>query len=472
MKENIEPKDLVCWMGTLASYQAVIEAKAQAQAQTLAQPRAGDCFDDEGEGSHLLSVSDRIATINVHGSLTSEDSPWNKVFGITSYNDIRTALVEAVEDDEVDRILLDIDSPGGSARGVSDLADFIALVREHKPVDAHVSGTAFSAAYWIASAADTITGPKMSEAGSIGVIVVLQIITKMAEKQGVEFKVFRAGKYKALGNPFENLSKEAARLIQDKVDALEGFFLDAISENRDIPRNKVKAEVGEGLTFFAQEAVDNGLMDEVLSFDSLFSRLAKPRKAGRQTLNEDLDMGKKVLSEKATAAILAGASDEEVTPLLVEQETASAEDETGDVSLDAGATDSGPVSEEESDTAVSDPLVMHLKEEVKELRAENATLKTSLQSLQKIEALEISCKRVISEYVAGMSIRLGSPALNMQDMDMTALLAQYEVTRTAMVERFPVGGEANVKDEVEAAPVNTEAQVLELAGARANKIGQ
>ncbi len=71
-----------------------------------------------------------------------------------------------------------------------------------------------------------------------------------------------------------------------------------------------------------------------------------------------------------------------------------------------------------------------------------------------------------------MSIRLGSPALNMQDMDMTALLAQYEVTRTAMVERFPVGGEANVKDEVEAAPVNTEAQVLELAGARANKIGQ
>ena len=498
MPQELTSKDVICWLGSQSSLEKVLTAQSEIMG------RASEHFDFEEDP--LTSVSNGVATIQIHGSLTNQDSPLNSLFGITSYNDIRNAIVTAVEDEDIERILLDIDSPGGDAKGVSELSEFIKLAAERKPIDSYVSGSAFSAAYWIASASDSIAGPKMSEAGSIGVIAILGDMTEMFKKQGVKVTVFRGGKYKALGNPYEKLSESGRKTIQAKIDKMEGFFLDAVAENRSIPRNKVKSQVGEGLTFFAEEAVDNGLMDEIVAFDELFGRLIKAgnsKSAGRQVLNEDTDMAKKILTPAAEAAIAAGASleDEAVQALLEDEQPqvamdvdAGAESESdaeseseGDTDADAeadeeivaegaeGDTDADAEADEEivyEPVAADNSLVIHLKEEIKTLRAENSELTKASEDGALAQANEIALKTIVNEYLGNMSIALGITPMNLTNMETSALLTQYSEVRAAYTGQFKVGGSAAVSEEEDTSASSGEGSISHIhqAVVKANKI--
>jgi ClpP class serine protease len=55
-------------------------------------------------------------------------------------------LRDALNDDAVSQILIDIDSPGGSVYGVAELADEILAARKQKPVVAIANSLAASAA--------------------------------------------------------------------------------------------------------------------------------------------------------------------------------------------------------------------------------------------------------------------------------------------------------------------------------------
>lgn len=66
--------------------------------------------------------------------------------------DFRTAL----ENSDVRAIILDFDSPGGIAVGPAEMADMIFNARGNKPIISYVGRNCCSAAYWLASAADTL----------------------------------------------------------------------------------------------------------------------------------------------------------------------------------------------------------------------------------------------------------------------------------------------------------------------------
>ena len=66
-----------------------------------------------------------IAIIPIHGLLTKRTELFSALMGSTSYEDIFNAISSAIEDEKVERILLDIDSPGGEVSGLFDLVDFI-----------------------------------------------------------------------------------------------------------------------------------------------------------------------------------------------------------------------------------------------------------------------------------------------------------------------------------------------------------
>ena len=500
MHPELNSKDIICWLGTQASLERVLRAQQEISG------RAMD-FEDDDRGSHLLTTAGGIATIAVHGSLTNEDSFFNRLFGITSYNDIRNAIVEAIEDEDVTRLLLDVDSPGGDAKGVSELAEFIKLASTHKPIDTYVSGSAFSAAYWIAAATDSISGPKMSEAGSLGVIAILAEMTEMFKKEGVKVTVFRAGKFKALGNPYEKLSAAATKIIQGKLDKMEGFFLDSVAENRNIPRNKVKSQVGEGLTFFAEEAVANGLMDEIVAFDELYGRLVKAgteNSAGRQVLNEDTDM-KKILTPAAEAAIAAGASleDEAVQALMEDSPETSADvlqdEATANVIAEDAADEAAAIADAEAAAATAEVLtdeateeviaedaadaarqeasasnaglVAHLKDEVATLRAENVTLTRSSEAGALAQASEVALKTIANEYIGNMCIALGATPMDFAKMDTSALLTQYSEVRAKYTLQFKVGGSAEVSEEEETSTSSgDDRSPIHIASVKANKI--
>lgn len=105
----------------------------------------------------------RVAIIPVRGSLGSD---W---WSDARYGDIRVGFL-AIAADDVDAVVLDVDSPGGGAEGCFDLVDTIYAARGSKPIWAILSESAYSAAYALASAADRVIVPRTGGTGSIGVI--------------------------------------------------------------------------------------------------------------------------------------------------------------------------------------------------------------------------------------------------------------------------------------------------------------
>ena len=76
-------------------------------------------------------------------------------------------LAAARADPMVRGILLELDSPGGEASGIQDFARALRTTSQEKPVIAHANEMAFSAAYWIASAAEELYAPASGMVGSV-----------------------------------------------------------------------------------------------------------------------------------------------------------------------------------------------------------------------------------------------------------------------------------------------------------------
>ncbi|MCU7813133.1 MAG: S49 family peptidase [Candidatus Thiodiazotropha sp. (ex Notomyrtea botanica)] len=115
-----------------------------------------------------VELRDDTAVIPVHGPIFRRANMFTEVSGATSIENLTNDFIQADVDNQVQRIILDIDSPGGQANGISELA---AMIRNaDKPVTAYVGGTGASAAYWLASAADHVVLSDTALVGSIGVV--------------------------------------------------------------------------------------------------------------------------------------------------------------------------------------------------------------------------------------------------------------------------------------------------------------
>ena len=122
-----------------------------------------------------VTVRGGVATIPITGPLVRHASMMTDISGATSYAQIRKDLQAAIDSPAVRAIVLAIDSPGGEVNGVSELATAIGEANKAKPVTAYVGGTAASAAYWLASAADSIVVSPTAGLGSIGAVLAVPI---------------------------------------------------------------------------------------------------------------------------------------------------------------------------------------------------------------------------------------------------------------------------------------------------------
>jgi signal peptide peptidase SppA len=214
------------------------------------------------------------AVIDISGSLVPGYAGWMQLFGVTGYEDISGALIEAVKDKKAKRIVLCIDSPGGAVKGVSSTAELINNVGKVKPLNVYAE-TANSAAYWLACAGGNITLDEVGEAGSIGTLIVHTEYSKELAQEGVTKTIIRAGKYKALANPIEPLSEEAKADLQQKADDARDLFVNAVANYRGTTPSKVESSMGQGRVFMGMRALGVGLVDRIGTFQDALAYSAE-----------------------------------------------------------------------------------------------------------------------------------------------------------------------------------------------------
>jgi signal peptide peptidase SppA len=228
------------------------------------------------------SVGGGIAVLPLYGVITQRASMVDDISGGggTSTQRFTQAFRDAMADDTVSGIIIDLDSPGGSVFGTGELAAEILAARGTKPVIGFVNSLCASAAYWIGSACDSLYMTQGGQVGSIGVYMQHVDISAAMEMDGVKSSFISAGKYKTEGNSMGPLDPDARGFMQSQVDAYYSAFTSAIAKGRGVPAATVRDSMGQGRCLMASDAVSQGMVDGVDTFDGVVSRMTKVIKAG------------------------------------------------------------------------------------------------------------------------------------------------------------------------------------------------
>ena len=214
-----------------------------------------------GKISTPVSDNNKIVLVPISGVITSNGAS-TMPFGSETATSSRIVdyINQAGGDDSIKGVILEINSPGGTIIPTKEIANAVKAVKTKKPVIAWIREVGASGGYWIASSADKIVADPMSITGSIGVTGSYLEYSGLMEKYGVGYEELKAGKYKEAGNPFRKLTVEEKNIIQGKLSIIQAHFVNAISENRNMPKDKVIG-LATGMYYLGQEAYENGLID-------------------------------------------------------------------------------------------------------------------------------------------------------------------------------------------------------------------
>lgn len=223
--------------------------------------------------SDIRPVAEGVAVIPIIGTLVRRTVGLEAQSGLTSYGKIQEALRAAVQNPVVQGILLDIDSPGGEAGGVFDLADQIFEARKVKPVWAVANDEAFSAAYALAAAAERIYISRTGGVGSIGVIAVHLDQSQANDDAGLKYTAIYAGARKNDLSMNEPLSDPARLALQDEVNRIYEMFVSSVASYRKLDTAQVKQT--EAALFFGKNGLDSGLATHSGTFTDAVSDFRK-----------------------------------------------------------------------------------------------------------------------------------------------------------------------------------------------------
>lgn len=229
--------------------------------------------------SGVWDTAEGVRVIPIMGTISKRMNLFQNISGGTSVEMLRNELEEAYSLEDVKGIILDIDSPGGSADGPFELRDYIMENRGKKPVKAFANGKMASAAYLIGSAADEIITNQVASVGSIGVVTAHYDQSKADEMRGIKRTFLTAGKYKAVGNDSVPLSKSDRAYIQERLDHLYTLFVDKVAEARGVDSKVVLETMADGKVFIGQQSIDVGLADSMGTIESVLGSFEEGRDA-------------------------------------------------------------------------------------------------------------------------------------------------------------------------------------------------
>jgi protease-4 len=227
------------------------------------------------------SSEDKIAMINVVGEIFSDPE---ETFEGASDTNIIGQLDQALEDDRVAGVIVNLETPGGTVLASNAIHSKVVEVRqEGKPVVALMGDVAASGGYYIASGADEIVASPYTWTGSIGVIAMLPNFEKAAGKLGVEMAVLKTGPLKDAGSPFRSLTEQERMLFQTLIDEAYNGFVDVVSRGRRLDPTRTR-ELGDGRIYSGQQAKQNGLVDHLGDRNLAFERAKKLAKSPAASL--------------------------------------------------------------------------------------------------------------------------------------------------------------------------------------------
>ncbi len=186
--------------------------------------------------------------------------------GVYSTNMVK-ALDEAANDDDVQAIVLRVNSPGGAVLASEAITDAVVRAKEKKPLIVSMGDLAASAGYEISCYADYIVAQPTTITGSIGVFAMLpEIGTMLKNKIGLTFDTVNTNRNSSALSVMRPLSTESRALMQKNVEDFYKVFIGRVAEGRGLDVNYVDS-IARGRVWTGRDALALGLVDTLGGID-------------------------------------------------------------------------------------------------------------------------------------------------------------------------------------------------------------
>ncbi len=205
----------------------------------------------------------KVALVYITGVIMPGPSRFDNFQGkIAGSESVVEELISVAEDDEIDAVVLRIDSPGGSALASDLIWKQIVEVKKEKPVIVSMSGMAASGGYYVACLADSIFADSGTLTGSIGVYGGKMSRTAMYEKIGVNREFITRGKNALLFSDEGTFTDYQREIFEEQMGNFYQRFLSKVADGRGMSVEAVH-EVAQGRVWTGSQGLEVGLVDEL-----------------------------------------------------------------------------------------------------------------------------------------------------------------------------------------------------------------
>lgn len=182
-------------------------------------------------------------------------------------------LKKLAEDDEVEAVVLRVDSPGGDGLASDWVADGMREVSKQKPMVVSQGRLAASGGYWLSSPADRVFTSPFTITGSIGVIAGWVWNEGLTDKTGLTFDKVQVGRHADVGSgvviplidvevPDRNVTDEERARVEKFIRNHYDDFVGRVAEDREMPREEIE-KIAQGRVWAGEAAVEKKLADEI-----------------------------------------------------------------------------------------------------------------------------------------------------------------------------------------------------------------
>lgn len=220
-----------------------------------------------------------VAVIVGRGMIMMGDQPRDSI----GADSMVALLRKARQDDDIDAIVLRLDTPGGSALASEIIRQELELAQvAGKPVVVSMGGVTASGGYWIASTADEIWAEPSTITGSIGIFGIVPTFEDSLSALGLHSDGVGVSNLSQGIDVTRPLSKEMGSVLQQSVDNGYQRFINLVARGRNLSVDEVDA-IGQGRVWIGEKAHEIGLVDDLGSLPDAVAAAAAS--AGLETWN-------------------------------------------------------------------------------------------------------------------------------------------------------------------------------------------
>lgn len=217
-------------------------------------------YDNSGDGT--------VKVLFAEGEITSG----------TEFGTITEALVdrllETADDDDVDAVVLRVNSPGGSSYVSDQIWDAVRYTKSKKPIVVSMGDYAASGGYYISCAANYIIAEPSTITGSIGIYGLFPNFAGTAQKLSVTEDGVKTAKFADFGNMYRPMTDDERALMQRHIERGYDTFLSRVAEGRKLSKTQVDS-IAQGRVWTGKQALARHLVDELGGLDEAIAKAAK-----------------------------------------------------------------------------------------------------------------------------------------------------------------------------------------------------